>query len=109
LKVWWSSTAAGNGTNAAAAPTAASSVTVLAAGPANHQVGISKRLRGVVDEWGERGLYAGSGIVGPQLVNLFSPAWCVTSGTLGFRDQREGLGTTVLVRGRPSCRPRPAP
>jgi hypothetical protein len=50
LVVWWSSTANGNGTNSAGAPTAARSRHGAGAGAADHQVASAKAPRRVVDE-----------------------------------------------------------
>ena len=64
----------GNGTNTAAAPTAAISVTVLAPARQTIRSASRKGLRRVVDEGREFGLHTGGRIVGTQLVDLLGAA-----------------------------------
>ena len=109
LVVWWSSTAEGNGTNSAAAPTAAISVTVLAPARQTMRSACGKGLavssmKGVSSACDARGR-----VVGAQLVDLLGAALVKHRRPLCRRDQRQGLRHDfVRAPWRPGCRRPPA-
>ena len=99
MTVWWSSTAEGKGTNSAAAPTAAISVTVLA--PARQMIRSASAKAWAVSSMKGRqfGLHASGLVVGAQRFKLAGAALVGDLGTRCRGNQRQRLGNQLVQGG----------